>query len=263
MSDSEYPIDVKEPVQSGLPVHRINDDAETLTLGGRRRRWFWKRFCCHKKSAMEGQEKKKRCLGRFAKFVIVSIVLLGAAGFFMQGYKMNCMVKHHPVTCVPLEGAHHSIQLPLLQHSTHINLHKSLNGGDTHIVHSDDVKEGTAVISFDLPEGVKLTDDDETPELFVCDITGPKFVGVGIHSKHNHKHAKGIKAKTTTITLSSAEAGHSRSISLMGPHPKFHHGHRFALHKFRKAIKKEIKKAITLASWAKVEHDDAEVPIPS
>lgn len=91
------------------------------------------------------------------------------------------MMKMHPVTCVPLDEASTTLELPLANWRTHIAMHSSLTGGDTIITHSDDVKEGTVSISFDVPKDIKLNDDEEIPEYYVCHIAGPKFVGAGIH----------------------------------------------------------------------------------
>lgn len=233
---SEYPTDNKEPVQSELPVYRINEDNEELAVGGApacKRTCFWKRFRCNR---AEGQEHKKRsCARRIVRWFLALVVVLGIIGFFVHKHKLNCMMKMHPVTCVPLGEDHYSISLPLTNLRTHIGLHGSLTGGDTHVIHSDEVEEGTALISFEMPKDVEYNLED--PELFVCHVSGPKFVGLGIHPKD--KHHKRVKATTTTIMLSSAETNRSRSINFLGGHPRF----RF----IRKLMHKKIKEAISRA----------------
>jgi hypothetical protein len=145
------------------------------------------------------------------------------------------MMKHHPVTCVPLAEDHYSISLPLANAYTHIGLHPSLTGGDSRITHSDDVPEGTAIISFELAKDPEHNIEDS--ELFACHIAGPKFIGAGVHPKD--KHHKRVKAASTVITLSSAERGHSRSVFFLGCNRKFRHVRRF----MRKMIKKAIERA--------------------
>jgi len=243
---SAHPVDVKEPIQSELPVYRLNEGNEELTVGGAtpnacQRVCLWKRFHCRRG---EGQEaKKKCCIFKWVKRLLVFFLVLGIAGFFFHKYKMNCMMKHHPITCVPLTEDEYSVSLPLANEHTHIGLHPSLTGGDASITHSDDVPEGTAVISFELPGDTEFNMED--PELYVCHVAGPKFVGLGVHPKDKHHHR--VKAVSTTITLSSAELGHSRSTIFMGRSRKFRH--------FRKIVRKMIKKAIERASEKPVDEE--------
>jgi len=264
---SDYPVDKKEPVQSELPTYRLNDDAEELTVGGEApagRVCFWKRLrharrCCRR--GLDGEElpRKKRSLARKVLRIFVTLVLFfGISGFFIAKQKMHCIIKSHPVTCVPIEeGADISLTLPLASQRTHIGLHQSVTAGDIHVTHSEAVEAGHVAFQFDLPKDMNYTDDEETPEYFVCSVDGPRFVGVGIHSKD--KDAERIKATSTSVTLPAEELGHSRSMSFMGQRPKF--GHKLLTKLFRKQIRKSIREAIKAAKaaqWHKIEHADAE-----
>ncbi|KAG8862614.1 hypothetical protein FRB96_001173 [Tulasnella sp. 330] len=263
---SDYPVDKKEPVQSDLPTYRLNNDAEELTVGGEapaRRVCFWKRFrrggrCCRR--GLDGEElprKKKSLARKILRVLVVFVLFFGISGFFIAKQKMHCIIKSHPVTCVPLEDANGSLTLPLANQRTHIGLHQSLTAGDIHVTHSEAVEAGHVAFQFDLPKEINYTDDEETPEYFICSISGPKIVALGIHSKD--REAKRIKATSTSVTLPKEELGQSRSMSFMGQRHKF--GHKLFKKIFRKQIRKSIMEAIKAAEaakWQKIEHADAE-----
>ncbi|KAG9002827.1 hypothetical protein FRB94_003630 [Tulasnella sp. JGI-2019a] len=263
---SDFPLDHKEPVQSELPIYRLNEEAVELTVGGSeapgKRACFWKRFghgrCCRGHPSAEGlsERHRKRCLAkRILRGVMIFVFFFSLAAFLVGKMAMHCTAKSHPVTCVPLEeGSDASLTLALASQRTHIGLHHSVTGADFHVTHSDAVEEGNVAFKFDLPKDITFTDDEGVPEYFVCSIAGPKFVGVGIHSKDCH--AEKVKPTSTTVTLSSAEAGHSRSMALMSPKP---FGHKL-LHKlFSRQIRKSIREAVKAAvEQAKIEHSDVE-----
>ena len=58
-------------------------------------------------------------------------------------------MKEHPITCVPVADTTTSLELPLA-HFARLGLHPSLTTGESKIVHSEEVKEGTVVIEFEL-----------------------------------------------------------------------------------------------------------------
>jgi len=264
---SEYPVDKKETVQSELPIYRLNEEGVELTVGGEapaKRGCFWKRFgrggrCC-RRGGVDGQERRERkryLAKKILKGVVLLILFFSVSGFFIAKQKMHCIVKSHPIVCVPIEGGDASLTLPLDNRRTHIGLHESLTGGDIHITHSDAVEEGNVAFTFDLPKDVKYTDEEETPEYYICHVSGPRFVGVGIHSKD--RDTEDVKATSTSVTLSSAEIGHSRPITLMAHKLKF--GHKLFRKIFRKHIRKAIRQAVKearLAKWEKIEHSDVE-----
>jgi len=256
---SEYPVE-KDVVVGQLPVYRIEETEELVVGAPSRRGCFWKRFRCRGRQAHDEcqVERKRSCARKLVKFVMASLLILSVAGFFLHKHKMDCLMKQHHVTCVPLEET--SAVLPLANLRTHIFAHSSLTGGDVCITHSDDVEEGTVAIKFELPKDFSVVseDDDETPENYLCYVVGPKFVGAGIHPKG--KDVKRVKATSTSITLSSAEAGHSRGINLLPPHPKGRrHGDKFGMgRRIRKAIRKEIKRVSAMIAERKAEEAASE-----
>lgn len=86
---SEYPADIKEPVQSELPVYRLDEDNVELAVGAPTKRvCFWKRMRVCQRA--DGQEKKKRCFAkRLFRFFAAVFLLVGVVGFFAHKHRVR------------------------------------------------------------------------------------------------------------------------------------------------------------------------------
>jgi hypothetical protein len=260
---SEFPQDKKEPI---FPINE--SDVELVVGQPAQRRCFWARLRGNRCAA--GQERPKNACRKAIKFSLITFFIMATSLFFM-GHHLHPHLpwKRHPIICVPVTDTTTTVELPLAKRFTRIGLHPSLTSGESHIIHSDDVKDGSVSITFELPKDSELTDDDDEAKLFVCHIAGPKFVGLGVHAKGEHKHGEhkkhrehkkdgehqhpehhGPKSVKTTIALPASEAGHPRGISFHGPFGWFRH-HKFGCGCMKKRIRMAIAKAVREAKAEK------------
>ncbi|KAG8926323.1 hypothetical protein FRC02_008972 [Tulasnella sp. 418] len=257
MADVTKPLmsDYKESQPSdteSLPSYRINEAEEQLVVGKENQKKscaVGRFFRCCKSNTTNGEEPARR---RFKKkrraFIwIFSFLALLVMGATFAVHRCHSAIGH-AIECVPITELTTSLTLPLASENTRVFLHASLTTGDTHIVHSDDVNEGSIKISFTLPEGtvIKENDDegDDKPSLFVCQAHKDRFVGAGIHNRE--KGQKTPEVVSTTVTL--AKDARTPPIFLPG---EGHHSHGFMHRKWMKAVRKAERKAIQKIEKAK------------